>query len=53
MERNHRHAFNGAAKVSQFLLVVGVMGVLAYAAMYLMAMSPLLVRALGPVLTSG
>lgn len=53
MACKRRHALNDAAKITQFLLAVSVIGVFAYAAMYLMAMSPLLIRGLGPVLASG
>lgn len=53
MKQTRHRPGHCTAKLTQFFLAVVVVGVLAYAGMYLMAMSPLLIRALGPVLAGG
>ena len=53
MHQIHQRPGDGRAKLTQFLLAMVVVCVLAYAGMYLMAMSPLLIRALDPVLAGG
>ena len=52
MEQTYRRRLGGMAKFTQFLLAMGVVGMVVYAGMYLMAMSPLLIRLLGPALAS-
>jgi len=53
MERRRRPDLNPPVKLIPLLLAMGVVGVLAYASMYLIAMSPMVIRVLGPMLTSG
>ncbi len=52
MKPSSQRQLDQKAKLTQFLIAMGTVGVLAYAGMYLMAVSPLLIRILGPVLGS-
>ncbi|MGF1614782.1 MAG: hypothetical protein ACFCVA_12980 [Gammaproteobacteria bacterium] len=50
MEQTRQYRRHHRARLAQFFLVLSVVSVLAYAGMYLVAMSPLLIRLLGPIL---
>jgi hypothetical protein len=52
MKQTSQRPLKNKAKLTQFLIAMSLVAVLAYASMYLMAMSPLLIRILGPVLAS-
>jgi hypothetical protein len=53
MKQTRHHPGTRKAKLTQFFLAVGVVGVLSSGGMYLLAMSPLLIRAFGPALSAG
>lgn len=56
MQQTHQQCLDRKVKrtpfflLTQFVLAIGMVGVLVYAGMYMVAMSPLLIRLIGPVL---
>ena len=49
MEQPQQRRGASLAKLTQFLLMMGAVGAITYAGMYLIAVSPLFIRVLGPV----